>query len=238
MLDCDVLSVVTLWHLLFLYALIIIMYKVLFIFLLLFIKLMPASAGIDWKLNTEKDGIKVYTSVVPDSKIKAIKVECEVTATASQLVTILMDIKNAPEWVYHTKSCSLIKQVSPSELYYYSEVTLPWPVKNRDFVSHLTVSQDHNTKVVTVDGPVVNDLVPVKDNIVRINHSNGKWVITPLGNGQVKIEYSLHVDPGGDLPAWLINMFATEGPMQIFKNLKTELQKPAYKNANLPFITN
>jgi hypothetical protein len=33
-------------------------------------------------------------------------------------------------------------------------------------------------------------------------------------------------------------MFATEGPMQIFKNLKTELQKPAYKNAVLPFITN
>jgi len=214
------------------------MYKVLFIFLLLFFKVIPASAGIDWKLNTEKDGIKIYTSVVPDSKIKAIKVECEVTATASQLVTILMDIKNAPEWVYHTKSCALVKQVSPSELYYYSEVTLPWPAENRDFVSHLMVTQDPDTKIVTVDGPVVNDLVPQKDKIVRISHSNGKWVITPLGNGQIKIEYSLHVDPGGDLPVWLINMFATEGPMQIFKNLKAELQKPAYKNANLPFITN
>jgi hypothetical protein len=214
-----------------------IMYKVLFIFLLFFFKLMPASAQTDWKLNTENDGIKIYTSLVPGSKIKALKVECEFKATASQFVTLLLDVKNAPEWVYHTKSCALVKQVSPAELYYYSEVSLPWPAEDRDFIAHLTVNQNPDTKVVTVDGPVVNDLVPVKAKTVRINHSNGKWVISPAGNGNIKVEYSLHVDPGGDLPVWLVNMFATEGPMQIFKNLKRELLKPAYKNASLAFIT-
>jgi hypothetical protein len=214
------------------------MYKVLFISILLFFKLISAFGQTDWTLNTEKDGIKIYTSLVPGSKIKALKVECEFKATASQFVTLLLDVKNCPEWVYHTKSCVLVKQVSPSELYYYSEVNLPWPAENRDFIAHLTVTQNPDTKVVTVNGPVVTNLVPIKANIVRISDSNGKWVITPADDGQVKIVYTLHVDPGGALPAWLVNMFATEGPMQIFKNLKTELQKPAYKNAVLPFITN
>ncbi|GAA4310475.1 hypothetical protein GCM10023149_05170 [Mucilaginibacter gynuensis] len=63
-------------------------------------------------------------------------------------------------------------------------------------------------------------------------------MITPLKNGQIKVEYSLHVDPGGALPAWLVNMFATDGPMKIFRNLKLQLQKPAYKNADLAFIKN
>jgi hypothetical protein len=31
-------------------------------------------------------------------------------------------------------------------------------------------------------------------------------------------------------------MFATQGPMQIFRNLKLQLQKPAYKNIALAFI--
>ncbi len=54
--------------------------RVLFISLLLVLGLNSASAQNDWKLSTEKDGIKVYTSMVPDSKVKAIKVECDLNA--------------------------------------------------------------------------------------------------------------------------------------------------------------
>jgi len=214
------------------------MHKVLVISFLLVFKALFASAQTDWKLSTENDGIKIYTSMVPGSKIKALKVDCEFEATPSQLVAVIMDIKNGTEWIYHTKSSVLIKQVSPSELYYYSEVCLPWPAEDRDFVAHLKASQDPVTKVVTIDGPIANNMVPVKNNIVRISDSNGKWVITPIGNDRIKVEYTLHADPGGDLPAWIINMFATEGPMQIFKNLKQQLQKPAYKNVTLLFIAN
>jgi len=213
------------------------MHKTLLLFFLLF-KLLPASAQTDWKFNSENDGIKVYTSIVPNSKIKAIKVECDYKATPSQFVAVLLDIKNSPEWLYHTKFCKVFKQVSAQELYYYSEVTLPWPAENRDFVSHLAVSQNPTTKVIFVDGPAVPGFIPVKSNIVRVDHSGSHWEITSLSKDEIRVIYTLHVDPGGALPAWLINMFATEAPAQIFKNLKTELQKPAYKNATLPFIQN
>ena len=74
-----------------------------------------------WELNTENEGIKIYTQQFPDSKVKAIKVESEVKATLSQLVALLMDVNTSVEWLYHTKSSILIKRVSPAELYYYSE---------------------------------------------------------------------------------------------------------------------
>lgn len=212
--------------------------KVLFISLLLVLGLNSAFAQNDWKLSTEKDGIKVYTSMVPDSKIKAIKVECDLNATSSQLVALVMDVTTAPNWVYHVKSAKLVKQVSPAELYYYSEVSLPWPAQNRDFVAHLIVSQDPGTKVVTIDGPAVPGFVPIKKGIVRIDNSIGKWVISPAGADQIHVEYSIHVDPGGSLPSWLVNIFATDAPMQIFKSLKTQLQKPVYKNTALAFVAN
>jgi hypothetical protein len=214
------------------------MNKVFFIFLFLVLKMSSASAQNNWKLSTEKDGIKIYTSMVPDSKIKAIKVECNLNATPSQVVALVMDVNTAPDWVYHVKSAKLVKQVSASELYYYSEVSLPWPAANRDFVAHLTVSQDPDTKVVTIDGPAVPGFVPIKKGIVRIDNSIGKWIITPMGPDQVNVEYSIHVDPGGALPSWLVNMFATEAPLKIFQSLRMQLQKSAYKNIAFAFVEN
>lgn len=213
-------------------------HKAFFMLLFFVLKLSDASAQNDWKLSAEKEGIKVYTSMVPDSKVKAIKVVCDLNATSSQLVALVMDVTTAPDWVYHVKSAKLIKQISPSELYYYSEVSLPWPAANRDFVAHLTVSQDPRSKVVTIDGPAVPGIVPEKKGIVRIDHSIGKWVITPIGADQINVEYSIHVDPGGALPAWLVNIFATDAPVRIFKNLKTQLQKPVYKNTVFAFVEN
>lgn len=201
-------------------------------------KLSPALAQTDWKLNTDKDGIKIYTSFIPDSKIKAVKVEGTFNATPSQLVALLMDVNTAADWLYHTKISMLVKQVSPTEIYYYSEVNLPWPVQDRDFVAHLIVSQDPNSKVVTIEGPTVTGLVPQKQGIVRITDATGKWVITPTGNNQIKVDYSIHLDPGGSLPSWLVNMFATEGPVKIFKGIKSQLQKRAYKNGVLASVGN
>ncbi|MFI5139717.1 MAG: START domain-containing protein [Sphingobacteriales bacterium] len=215
-----------------------VMNKVLFISLFIVLGFNSSSAQNAWKLSTEKEGIKIYTSIVPDSKVKAIKVECNLNVTASTLVALIMDVKATPDWVYHTKSCVLLKQVSPSELYYYSEINLPWPATNRDFVAHLTVTENPDTKVITIAGPAVPGFVPIKKGVVRIDHSNGEWIITPSGPEQIKVEYMIHTDPGGALPSWMVNMFATEGPLQIFRNLKKQLQKPAYKNSVLAAVAN
>jgi hypothetical protein len=180
--------------------------------------------------------MKVYTRTFPDSKFKAIQVEIELDATLSQLVALLMDVNTASEWLYSTKTSVLLKQLSPSELVYYSEVRLPWPMSNRDFIARLKVTQDTKTKVVTIDGPTMPDYIPVKDGIVRVTKAAGRWVITPVGARHIKVRYTLRTDPGGDLPAWLFNLFATKGPTESFQNLKEQLKKPEYVHARLSYI--
>lgn len=189
----------------------------------------------NWKLKQNKDGIEIYTKSVETSNLKAIRVHCALPVTLSQLVTVIMDVNTAVDWVYSTKSSSLLKKVSAAELYYYSEVSLPWPISNRDFVAHLKVTQDPHSKVVTIDGPVVDNYVAEKKDIVRVKSSYGRWVLTPQKNG-VKIEYTLETDPGGSLPAWLVNLFVAKGPHETFKKLKEQLKKAEYKNATLAYI--
>lgn len=191
-----------------------------------------------WTLKTNKDGIAIYTKTIENSNYKGIRVKCSLPATLSQFVAVIMDVNTATEWLYSTKSSTLLKQISPAEVYYYSEVGLPWPLSNRDFVCHLTARQDPRTKVVTIDGPVVPDYVPQKEGIVRVTHSSGKWIITPAENNTVNIEYTLEADPGGSIPAWLVNLFVTKGPMESFKKLKDQINKPQYKKAQYAFIKN
>jgi hypothetical protein len=71
---------------------------------------------------------------------------------------------------------------------------------------------------------------------VRIPRSIGNWTITPTGKNQVRAEYVLEVDPMGTIPAWLINLFATKGPLETFRNLKVHVQKDKYKNTHYPQI--
>lgn len=198
---------------------------------------LPALAQSRWKLIAEKEQIRIYSSAVPESKIKAIKVDCVVDASLGQMVALLLDVEAGTQWVYKTKSCTLVKRLSPSDLYYHSEISLPWPLDNRDFVAHLVVRQDPSTKTVTIDGPVVAGMVPVRKNVVRVSDSKGRWVLTPVA-GKVRIEYMLHTDPGGYLPAWAVNAFAAEGPMETFKSMKQQLKLPKYRNASLTFIAN
>lgn len=204
---------------------------------LLLAGMITARAQDSWKLKTESNGIKIYMRSVPNSAVKALKVECNINASATQLVAVILDLDACDEWVYHSKSNILIKRVSPAELFYYSEVEVPWPAENRDFIAHLIVSQNSKTKVVTVDAPCDPDMLPKKKDIVRIPRSSGRWVITPVGKNLLHIEYELAVDPGGSIPAWLINMFATKGPLETFRKLKQQVLKPAYKNAHFDFIT-
>ena len=190
----------------------------------------------NWTLKTDKEGILVYTQDLENSPFKAIKTVCTIDASLSRLTAVLLDIPGSVDWVYGTKSCVLLKQVSPSDLLYYSEVNLPWPANNRDFIIRVTVTQDEKTKAVTVLGEPKAGYLPEKKNIIRIHKSYSKWLITPLSPGKVKIEYVLQVDPAGSVPSWMVNMFATHGPYESFRRLREQVKKPIYNHVRLPFI--
>lgn len=192
----------------------------------------------EWIRKSAKEGITVFTRTDEVSGLKEIRVQCKVPATLSQMVALLMDVHAGKDWVYSTKSATLLKAVSPSELYYYSEVEMPWPLSNRDFIAHLIVSQHPVSRVVTVDGPTVASMVPEKKDIVRVKRSSGRWVLTPLADKMIHVDYTLSVDPGGNIPVWLVNLFATKGPTETFRRLKTQIAKPAYAGITLPYIVN
>jgi hypothetical protein len=190
----------------------------------------------DWKLRDEKEGIKIYMRSVAGSDIKALKVSFSIQATMSQMAAVILDVATTDQWVYSTRSCTLLKQISPQEVVYHSEINVPWPASNRDFIARIRVTQDPVTRIMTVESFNEPSYVPEKDGVVRVPHADGKWTIKPAAPSQLHVEYMLHIDPGGAIPAWLINLFATKGPFESFRNMREHIRKPAYQRVHIPFV--
>ena len=185
----------------------------------------PCSAQYDWKLRKNEDGIKVFRGSVPTSAFKAIKVECTLEGTISSLENVLSKVALQKEWVYHNKSAQILKKQGPGDLYYYSETVMPWPIVNRDAVVHLVITDDTVHDALTAIGTGVPKYIPEKKNKVRVAHSLVHWYVTTPAPGKIHIVYTIEIDPGGSLPAWLVNKFADKGPYESFKNLEQLLEK-------------
>ena len=177
------------------------------------------------ELRKSEHGISVYACKVTDSKLKSIKAEFIVPARPSVLVGHMLNVDQYIQWQYRMIEAAPLKRVSDREVIYRSEVQAPWPVSNRDLIVNFSVKQDPNTKVMTFTLKGIPEYVPHKKGVVRIPRSEGKWVVTPIGKDKVKVEYSLKVDPGGSIPAWLLNLSIAEGPYESFRNLIDRINK-------------
>ena len=178
----------------------------------------------NWKLTREKDGISVYQSEMKNSAYKSIKVECTFQGTYDKLLTILNDVSNHQKWVYNNKTSSLVKRISPTEFYYYSETSLPWPMTNRDAVVHLTITKDSLNRFVKIIAIAVPAYLPKKSGKVRVPQSNVLWHVTMPTTKTIHIVYTFEADPGGTVPTWLVNSFADKGPFESFKKLERILK--------------
>jgi START domain len=191
----------------------------------------------EWVLKKEKDGIKVYSRASDHSNFNELKVVLTLPATLHALAALILDISSYPRWSFNTEQSYVLKQVSPAELYFYTEINSPWPASNRDLAVHLRIAQDAATKIMTIQSDGVPSYIPPKKDIVRVPFSKERWTVTPIDKSNIRIEYEVAVDPGASAPAWLINSFSSKGPYETFKNLRERIKGPKYRDAKVSFIT-
>ena len=191
----------------------------------LFLRLITFGPGAnDWMLKDQRDGISVYSRHSELSRFNDIEVEMDLPGTTAQLFSILMNVEKYPEWAFSTKSSTLIKRIGNSELIYYSEISAPWPLSNRDFYADVSISCDSSKHSWCMVSTGLKDFLPEKKGLVRIPRSKAVWNISQKSDKVIHLQYVLQVDPGGCLPAWIANMFATKGPMQTFASLRKKME--------------
>lgn len=210
-------------------------FALLYLLLLLFLGFIAFKPTDPWHLRKFENGISIYTRDAEDSEFKELKSVFQMKTSLSSIISLLNDYESYPQWVYKCGKSSTLKKVSDREFIHYQTVTAPWPVDNRDFVVDVKLSQDASG-VVHQKATCIPDYIPKVDGHVRITEFRALWTLTPLKDGTVNIEYQLLVNPGGNIPVWLVNLAVIDGPFETAVKMKEWLKKDKYQKASVSFI--
>ncbi|MBS1948889.1 MAG: hypothetical protein JST47_14090 [Bacteroidetes bacterium] len=176
-----------------------------------------------WELKKDKDSIRIYTRSTEASKFNELKAVFNLRGNFEQLHSIIEDVPRYKDWVYACKTSMLVEKKNNDELVYYSEVSAPWPLSNRDFYSDTRIWMDSAKKQMRISSFNLVNRFKEKEHIVRVPFLKAEWTISTLGPSLMRIEYILDWNPGGNIPAWIANMFSTNAPYQSFSQLQRKM---------------
>jgi hypothetical protein len=198
------------------------MRKSVFLFCLLLIKFSTTTAQGSWELKRNEAGIEVYTRKAATGNLKELRVICELQATKAQLISKLQDIGSYSTWVFSNKKSIILKTIDPNKIIYYTQTKLPWPIKDRDLVLELNIYPSPDVLNVIVKS--LPDYTPKSDGYIRVPYSLAQWKVVQASNNRLKVDYTFSVDPGGSIPAWIVNATMTIGPFNSFLKLRDLLR--------------
>jgi hypothetical protein len=182
-----------------------------------------------WESVKNEDGIHIYLRDVSGSDIQAFKGEVKIQSSIESLLALLLDEESCPEWVYQCIEPAVVERVSEDEHIFYQANDMPFPSTNRDVLFRMRITEDPTTKVATVYFENTADYCKKKDSLVckKINRSEyvriqtftGFYQFTPAGNGWTHVTWEQHIEPGGNLPNWLVNSLLVDIPFNSLKGM-------------------
>jgi len=194
------------------------------IVLLLFISNNAWSQSEDCVLKKDTDHILVYTCKSENEHFKSLKATFTISnATVDELITFLKKVDQYTAWQYNMTSAKLLKRVSEDTLIVRTEIDAPWPVENRELIVEYAFSQNKQDKKLKMTTKTVIFDYPTSDDVVRVPFSYAEWNVITVGKS-LQVIYTMKIDPGGSVPAWLVNMAMADGPHQSFTKLKSILE--------------
>jgi hypothetical protein len=192
------------------------------------------SASGQWELVKDEDGIKVFLKTVAGSKIKAFKAVTRINSSLDSILAVLYDTDACPKWVHNCRQGTTLRNLGFYEAYIYQVINFPFPVKDRDLILHTEMTQDPETKDVTINLHSVPDYIADTKNL-RIKKSTGYYFLEPSSDGTVEVTWQLYTDPGGGVPKWIVNSLLVDTPFKTFENLKKIVYEKKYQNAKLEY---
>ncbi len=191
-----------------------------------------------WRLRKDEDNIQVYTRKVDGSPFDAVRTVTVIQdVRLSALTALIIDAEACANWASRCVESYVYQRLSESDAYVYTHSNMPFPIKNRDVLTHAVWSQDATSLTVRVDS---ESPTGIRDNIsgrLRLTQLRLGWIFKPLESGAVEISNEAHIDPGSSLPGWITNLLLVSIPYETMHGFVLEVTKAKYQDAVISFGT-
>ncbi len=195
-----------------------------------------AEADTQWRLEKDEEGIQVYLRDTLGSALKSFKSTMTVKRSLSSLLAVIEDTGSYPRWLHNCRSAKTLKQTSDTQLVNYVVTDMPWPVADRDAVISASRTQNKSNKRIEIKLHAEPNLIAKVAGKVRIEEMRGRWLLTPVAKGQVNVVYEMNIDPGGNIPKWVVNSMAVDLPFYTLEKLREISKEDKYATAKVKGI--
>lgn len=189
-----------------------------------------------WQVASKKGDLVIYKRDRKDSPLKEVKAVGVIKAPSWVVKNVVDDKGRYKEFMPYTKVSDVLK-ADRETIVTYQLLDTPI-ISNRDYTIRV---KDESRRLA--DGRVVyksswspaNHLGPKeKDGVVRVKVNEGYWLLEEAGPDATKATYYLFTDPGGSLPAFVVNSANTTAIPDLFKAIEKQAQGPRYRKTRPP----
>jgi hypothetical protein len=195
-----------------------------------------ALAQTEWKLVKDVHQIQIYVKDIPGSNLKELKTIAQFDCSMDALLSLLIDISAQPKHQFACMQSKRVNYKNNKEQYFYQTLDMPWPISNRDGIFRQVIGSKSNDQIVYLETNSEKDFLPIDPNFVRVPSLHSNWVIKKTGENKLIGEYTIKVDPGGMVPAWLVNLFIDKAPYESVLKMRKLLQEAPYKDAYIKWL--
>jgi len=191
----------------------------------------PADDG-TWKLVSDRNGIQVYMQHGDRGALKTFRgVTRFPLADEYAMVALLNDYQAYPDWLHFVDGARELGRSNERVRQLHFTTLLPWPLADREAVlqSRVIQSADPASEEVVVDLSNRPDLLPPDPDYVRFPQMEGMLRFRRVASGQVEVVYQLEMDPGGYIPAWLVNILLRDAPYFTLERLRRVVHHAEYQ---------
>lgn len=195
---------------------------IVFISIMFSVRAEATGIEVEWTLVKDQDGIQVYARQFKDSAIREVRAVTHIPVDANAVASMLANPSLRQKWQPNCSRAYLYGSTSADEQIIYYSLDMPWPVENRDVVMSFKWNRDAAAGGhITITGTSMSGLVPTQKGYVRITEAIERWDLISDKKGGMTVQLTSHADPGGPIPAWLINSLSVDMPFGALSRLKT-----------------
>ena len=187
--------------------------------------LATGAPGGGWEQVSSGD-VEVWVRQRPQSDVREVRARKVIHADASLLKDLISDEERARHGP-HVVEYRIIEDPAPGVWIRYARVSVPL-MEDRDAFVRVTLDRD-----LAPDGRgnyhlswvPWGDERPRRSGVVRVRQTRGYWDIQSLGDGTSIVEYDLACDPGGMMPAFVVNLVNKRLVPDVLNDLERDAMK-------------
>ncbi len=181
--------------------------------------------------TTQTEPVVVKTRARAGTEVKEVWAEGDIAALPVDIQSALTDVRRFTQFMpYLVEAREIGSPEADGAKYIYSRLDLP-VISSRDFIHKCYLDRD---AAKDAQGAFANhwfavpNKTPNRSNVVRLQISEGSWLVTPLPDGKSShLVYKFSAEIGGSIPVSAANRANARGVGDTFKNVEREAQKRA-----------